>query len=125
MCHAWALWPATAELCPIDPRALIFGVIAGRAELLPIEPRALICGFIIGDVDTEVHFSSGNKRINKDIDIRIERVIEDGEDLTNVVVRGNGDITREELEKELERMLEKQGIDKSKTKLKVEMEINS
>ena len=39
-----------------------------------------------GNVDTEVHFSSGNKRINKDIDIRIERVIEDGEDLTNVVV---------------------------------------
>ena len=51
--------------------------------------------------------------------------MEDGEDLTNVVVKGNGDITREELEKELERMLEKQGIDKSKTKLKVEMEINS
>ena len=35
-------------------------------------------------------FSSGNKRINKDIDIRIERVIEDGEDLTNVVVKGTG-----------------------------------
>ncbi len=65
------------------------------------------------------------KCINKDIDIRIERVIEDGEDLTNVVVRGNGDITREDLEKELERILKKQGIEKSKTKLKVEMKINS
>ena len=51
--------------------------------------------------------------------------MEDGEDLTNVVVRGNGDITREELEKELERMLEKQGIDKEKTKLNIEMEIQS
>ena len=51
--------------------------------------------------------------------------MEDGEDLTNVVVKGNGDVTREELEKELERMLEKQGIDKSKTNIKVEMEINS
>ena len=43
-------------------------------------------------MDTEVHFglgSSGNKSINKDIDIRIERVMEDGEDLTNVVVKGN------------------------------------
>ena len=56
-------------------------------------------------MDTEVHFSSGNKRINKDIDIRIERVMEDGEDVTNVVVKGSGDITREELEKELEGML--------------------
>tara|TARA_Y100001980_G_C14334040_1_gene150421 strand:- start:175 stop:330 length:156 start_codon:yes stop_codon:yes gene_type:complete len=51
--------------------------------------------------------------------------MEDGDDLTNVVDKGKGDITREELEKELERMLEKQGIDKSKTRLKVEMEINS
>ena len=102
----------------IDMKSLFLGAFLGVNTLL-------LSMFIIGDVDTEVHFSSGSKRINKDIDIRIERVIEDGEDLTNVVVRGNGDITREELEKELERMLEKQGIDKSKTKLKVEMEINS
>ena len=101
----------------IDMKSLFLGAFLGVTTVL-------LSMFIIGDVDTEVHFSS-NKRINKDIDIRIERVMEDGEDLTNVVVKGNGDITREELEKELERMLEKQGIDKSKTKLKVEMEINS
>ena len=102
----------------IDIKSLILGAFLGVTTVLSFM-------FIIGNEDTEVHFSSGNKRINKDIDIRIERVMEDGEDLTNVVVKGNGDITREELEKELERMLEKQGIDKSKTKLKVEMEINS
>ena len=102
----------------IDMKSLFLGVLLGGTTVL-------LSMFILGDVDTEVHFSPGNKRINKDIDIRIERVMEDGEDLTNVVVKGNGDITREELEKELERMLEQQGIDKSKTKLKVEMEINS
>ena len=102
----------------IDMKSLILGAILGVTTFL-------LFMFIIGDVDKEVHFSSGNKRINKDIDIRIERVMEDGEDITNVVVKGSGDITREELEKELEGMLEKQGIDKSKTKLKVEMEINS
>ena len=102
----------------IDMKSLFLGFLLGGTTVL-------LSMFILGDVDTEVHFSSGNERINKDIDIRIERVMEDGEDLTNVVVKGNGDITREELEKELERMLEQQGIDKSKTKLKVEMEINS
>ena len=51
--------------------------------------------------------------------------IENGEDLTNVVIRGKGDITREELEEELDRMLEKQGINKEKTKLNIEMEIQS
>ena len=102
----------------VDMKSLFLGALLGITAVL-------LFMFILGNVDTEVHFSSGNKSMNKDIDIRIERVIEDGEDLTNVVVKGNGDITREELEKELQRMLEKQGIDKSKTKLKVEMEINS
>ena len=102
----------------IDMKSLFLGALLGVTTFL-------LFMFILNDVDTEVHFSSGNKRINKDMDIRIERIMEDGEDITNVVVKGSGDITREELEKELERMLEKQGIDKSKTKLKVEMEINS
>ena len=39
--------------------------------------------------------------------------IENGEDLTNVVIKGEGDVTRKELEEELDRMLEKQGIDKN------------
>ena len=102
----------------IDIKSLFLGVLLGIATVL-------LFMFTVGNEHTEVHFSSGNKRINKDIDLRIESVMEDGDDLTNVVVKGKGDITREELEKELERMLEKQGIDKSKTKLKVEMEINS
>ena len=38
---------------------------------------------------------------------------------------GEGDVTRKELEEELDRMLEKKGIDKEKTKLNIEMEIQS
>ena len=102
----------------IDIKSLLLGAFLGVTTVLSFM-------FILANEETEVHFSSGNKSANKDIDIRIERVMEDGEDLTNVVVKGSGDVTREELEKELERMLKKQGIDKSKTNLKVEMEINS
>ena len=102
----------------IDIKSIFLGAFLGVTTVLSFM-------FILANEETEVYFSSGNKSVNKDIDIRIERVMEDGEDLTNVVVKGNGDVTREELEKELERMLEKQGIDKSKTNLKVEMEINS
>ena len=102
----------------IDIKSLILGAFLGVTTVLSFM-------FILANEEKEVHLSSGKKSVNKDIDIRIERVMEDGEDLTNVVVKGNGDVTREELEKELERMLEKQGIDKSKTNIKVEMEINS
>ena len=69
--------------------------------------------------------STGDNNQNKNIEVSIERTIENGEDLTNVVIKGEGDVTRKELEEELDRMLEKQGIDKEKTKLNIEMEIQS
>ena len=70
-------------------------------------------------------YSKEHNKQEKNIEVSIERTIENGEDLTNVVIRGKGDITREELEEELDRMLEKQGINKEKTKLNIEMEIQS
>ena len=78
-----------------------------------------------GLVETEFSFSTGDKNQDKNIEVSIERIIENGEDLTNVVIKGEGDVTRKELEEELDRMLEKQGIDKEKTKLNIEMEIQS
>ena len=81
--------------------------------------------YLLGNVETEVSFTTGDKKEDKNIEVSIERIIENGEDLTNVVIKGEGDVTRKELEEELDRMLEKQGIDKEKTKLKIEMEIQS
>ena len=81
--------------------------------------------YIIGDVETEFSFSTGDKKQDKNIEVSIERTIKNGEDLTNVIIKGEGDVTRKELEDELGRMLEKQGIDKEKTKLNIEIEIQS
>ena len=79
----------------------------------------------LNSLETEFSFSTGDKKQDKNIEVSIERIIENGEDLTNVVIKGEGDVTKKELEEELDRMLEKQGIDKEKTKLKIEMEIQS
>tara|TARA_B100000683_G_C12191741_1_gene432880 strand:+ start:307 stop:621 length:315 start_codon:yes stop_codon:yes gene_type:complete len=81
--------------------------------------------YLLGNVETEFQFKTGDKSQNKDIDIRIKQTIQNGEDFTNVVIKGKGDVTREELEQELEKMLEKQGINREKTKLKIDMEIKS
>ena len=70
--------------------------------------------FLIGNVETEFSSSAGDNNQNKNIEVSIERMIENGEDLTNVVIKGEVDVTRKELEEELDRMLEKQGIDKAK-----------
>ena len=102
----------------IETKSFLLGISAGITGVL-----AFI--LIIGDVETEFSFSTGNKKQDKNIEVSIERIIENGEDLTNVVIKGEGDVTRKELEEELDRMLEKQGIDKEKTKLNIEMEIQS
>ena len=102
----------------IETKSFLLGISAGIIGVL-----AFI--LIIGDVETEFSFSKGDKKQDKNIEVSIERIIENGEDLTNVVIKGEGDVTRKELEEELDRMLEKQGIDKEKTKLNIEMEIQS
>ena len=38
--------------------------------------------------------STGDNNQNKNIEVSIERTIENGEDLTNVVIKGEGDVTR-------------------------------
>tara|TARA_Y100000589_G_scaffold91362_1_gene85990 strand:- start:279 stop:593 length:315 start_codon:yes stop_codon:yes gene_type:complete len=102
----------------IETKSFLLGISAGIIGVL-----AFI--LIIGDVETEFSFSTGDKKQDKNIEVSIERIIENGEDLTNVVIKGEGDVTKKELEEELDRMLEKQGIDKEKTKLNIEMEIQS
>ena len=102
----------------IETKSFLLGISAGIIGVF-----AFI--LIIGDVETEFSFSTGDKKQDKNIEVSIERIIENGEDLTNVVIKGEGDVTRKELEEELDRMLEKQGIDKEKTKLNIEMEIQS
>ena len=102
----------------VETKSMFLGIALGGLGVFVIL-------YILGNVETEFSLSTGDNNQNKNIEVSIERTIENGEDLTNVVIKGEGDVTRKELEEELDRMLEKQGIDKEKTKLKIEMEIQS
>ena len=102
----------------LEYKSMFIGIVLGTVSVSAIL-------FLLGDIETEFSFSRGDKKQDKNIEVSIERIIENGEDLTNVVIKGEGDVSRKELEEELERMLEKQGIDKDKTKLNVEMKIES
>ncbi len=102
----------------LEYKSMFFGIVLGAVSVSVIF-------LLLGDVETESFLSTEHNKQEKNIEVSIERTIENGEDLTNVVIRGKGDITREELEEELDRMLEKQGINKEKTKLNIEMEIQS
>ena len=102
----------------LEYKSMFIGIVLGAVSVSTIF-------FLFGDVEKEFTFTTLDKKQDKNIEVSIERMIENGEDLTNVVIKGEGDVTRKEMEEELDRMLEKQGIDKEKTKLKIEMEIQS
>jgi len=102
----------------IEYKSLFLGISLGIVGVFSVL-------YLFGNVETEFSFSTGDKNQDKNIEVSIERTIENGEDLTNVVIKGEGDVTKKELEEELDKMLEKQGIDKEKTKLNIEMEIQS
>ena len=63
--------------------------------------------------------------MDKNIDFRIEKTIKNGQDFTNIVVKGSGDITKDELDEKLESLLEEHGINKNDSNINIEMEINS
>ena len=72
--------------------------------------------FLIGDVEIETEIQLGEKanRDNKDIQINIERTIdENGEEVINVSAIGKGSVTIKDIEKELEKVFAEKNIDAS------------
>ena len=102
----------------IEYRSLFLGISLGIVGVFSVL-------YLFGNVETKLSFATGDTKEDKNIEVRIEKTIENGEDLTNVVLKGKGDVTRDELEKELERILKKQGIDGKTTNMNIEMEIES
>ena len=104
----------------VDNKSMFLGIAIGLVSVLVIL-------FLVGDVETKFSIKMGEdaKSMNKEIDVRIEKTVEDGNEITNVTVSGSGSVTKEDLDKELERIFEEHGIDKTDSNIKIEMKINS
>ena len=104
----------------VEYKSMFLGIALGVVGVFTIF-------FLLGDVETEFSFSTGENenKMDKNIDIRIEKTVENGQDFTNVVVKGSGDVTKEDLDKELERLFNEHGINKNDSNINIEMEIDS
>ena len=104
----------------VEYKSMFLGITLGVVGVFAIL-------FLLGDVETEFSFSTGENenKMDKNIDIRIEKTVENGQDFTNVVVKGGGDVTKEDLDKELERLFNEHGINKNDSNINIEMEIDS
>ena len=85
----------------VDNKSMFLGIAIGLVSVLVIL-------FLVGDVETKFSIQMGEdaKSMNKEIDVRIEKTVEDGNEITNVTVSGSGSVTKEDLDKELERLFE-------------------
>ena len=103
----------------VEYKSMFLGVLTGIIGVV-------ILLFVLGNVETELSFTTGDPiKKNKNINVSINRTIDNGKDLTNVIIKGSGKVTREELDAKLERLLQEHGIDKNNSNINIEIEINN
>ena len=104
----------------VEYKSMFLGVLSGIIGVV-------IILFVLGIIETEFSFTTGdpNNKKDKNINVSINRTIDNGEDLTNVIIKGSGNVTREELDAELERLLQEHGIDKNNSNINIKIEINN
>ena len=104
----------------IEYKSMFLGVALGIVGVFTIL-------FLLGDVETEFSVTTG-QNANKDdnnIDVSLEKTIENGQYLTNIIIKGSGNITKEDLDKQLERLFEEHSINKNDSDINVKMKITS
>ena len=92
-----------------DLKNILIGVVIGIISTTSVF-------FLIGDVEIETEIKLGEKanQDNKDIQITIEKNIdENGEEIINVSAIGKGSVTIKDIEKELEKVFAEKNIDAS------------
>ena len=92
-----------------DLKNILIGVVIGIIGTTSVF-------FLIGDVEIETEIQLGEKanQDNKDIQINIERTIdENGEEVINISAIGSGSVTKKDIEKELEKVFAEKNIDAS------------
>ena len=88
------------------------------------------CGvfFIVGDVNVETEIQIGEKLDddNKNIDISIEKTVDDnGKEIINILANGSGSVTKEEIEQELKRLYVEKDIDISSGNVDIKINITN
>ena len=104
----------------IEYKSMILGVLLGLAGCFVIL-------LLLGNIETEFSFTTGNKHkeLNKNIDVSIERTVKNEQGHTDITVKAAGDVTEEDIDKELERLFKVYNIDKDASNINIDVKINS
>ena len=96
----------------IEYKSMLLGVLIGVLGVFTIL-------LLVGDVETKFSINTGNeiKDLNKNIDVSIEKNIEKNQVHTDVIVKASGNITKEDIHKELDRLFKEHDINKKDKKI--------
>ena len=74
-----------------------------------------------------INFVFINNPINQDknIDISIEKIIENDQEVISIIANGSGSVTKEDIDKELEKLYKEKNIDISSDNIKLEIKITN
>ena len=104
----------------IEYKSMLLGALLGLTGCFVIL-------LLVGNVETEFSFTTGNKPkdLNKNIDVSIERTVKNEQDHTDVIVKAVGDVTEEDIDKELDRLFKEHDINKKESNVNIDVRINS
>tara|TARA_Y100001947_G_C10331093_1_gene300814 strand:- start:1642 stop:1962 length:321 start_codon:yes stop_codon:yes gene_type:complete len=104
----------------IEYKSMLLGALIGVLGVFTVL-------LLVGDVETEFSINTGNKikDINKNIDVSIEKNVEKDQVHTDVIVKASGDVTKEDIDKELDRLFKEHDINKKDSNINIDITINS
>ena len=103
----------------IEYKSMLLGALIGVLGVFTVL-------LLVGDVETEFSINTGNKikDINKNIDVSIEKNVEKDRVHTDVIVKASGDVTKEDIDKELDRLFKEHDINKKDSNINIDITIN-
>jgi hypothetical protein len=103
----------------IEYKSMLLGVLIGVLGVFTIL-------LLVGDVETKFSINTGNeiKDLNKNIDVSIEKNVEKDQVHTDIIVKASGNVTREDIDKELDRLFKEHDINKKDSNINIDITIN-
>ena len=104
-----------------DKKSLFLGISLGAIS-------TVVIFLSFGDVNTDFSFQIGDdirSDLKKDINISIGKTIENGIEKIAVIVNTRGDVLKEDVEKELNRVFKENNINKDDSNTNIDINLNS
>ena len=105
----------------VDKKSLFLGISLGAIF-------TVVIFLSFGDANTDFSFQIGDNirgDLKKDINVSIEKTIENGIEKVMVLVNASGDVLKENVEEELNRVFKENNINKDDPSINIDININS